>query len=59
MGDTMDVFEAAREWLRYAYSVQPRYPNEMATTEVEMKKALADAKAVMEFTRPLYSPRET
>ncbi|GHV43378.1 hypothetical protein AGMMS49546_24780 [Spirochaetia bacterium] len=42
-----------------AYSVQPRYPNEMVTTEEEMKKALADAKAVMEFIRPLYPLRET
>jgi HEPN domain-containing protein len=36
------------------YSVGPRYPEEVIVTETKMHKALADAKAVMEFARPLF-----
>jgi HEPN domain-containing protein len=39
------------------YSVRPRYPDEIVINEDRMKKALADAKAIMEFTRPLYSQK--
>ncbi|GHV42222.1 hypothetical protein AGMMS49546_20130 [Spirochaetia bacterium] len=39
------------------YSVRPRYPDEIVITEDRMKKALADARAVMEFTRPFYPPK--
>jgi HEPN domain-containing protein len=39
------------------YSVRPRYPDEIVIDEDRMKKALADAKAVIEFTRPFYPPK--
>ncbi|GHU15252.1 hypothetical protein FACS1894163_01310 [Spirochaetia bacterium] len=39
------------------YSVRPRYPDEIVIDEARMKKALADARAVMEFTRPFYPPK--
>ena len=37
-----------------SYSVRVRYPDELAVTETAMKKALSDAKAVMDFARPLF-----
>jgi HEPN domain-containing protein len=40
------------------YSVSARYPNELAVTEFTMKKALTDAKAVMDFARPLFPKYE-
>jgi HEPN domain-containing protein len=36
------------------YSVRPRYPDETVITETRMRKALADAKAIMDFVHPLY-----
>jgi hypothetical protein len=35
------------------YGVQPRYPNELALTEQEMKEAIQDAKAIFAFILPL------
>jgi HEPN domain-containing protein len=37
-----------------AYSVSPRYPDMDEITEQQMRKALADAKAVMDFALPLF-----
>ena len=37
------------------YSASPRYPKQLAVTEADMHKALANAKAIMEASRPLFT----
>lgn len=39
------------------FSSQPRYPRELLITEQDMKMAIANAKAVCDFTQPLINPK--
>jgi HEPN domain-containing protein len=39
------------------YGVSPRYPDQLDVTETDMRQALADAKTVMAFARPLMSDK--
>jgi HEPN domain-containing protein len=35
------------------YSVEPRYPSQIELTEQDMKQALANAQAILQFSKPI------